>query len=95
MTLFKKGCRNGRVTAPESILVYLKILLDIVGLTPRGMTPMITQNGQPTGQTPLRTPVRDKLNINQPDDMDPSMYENFEQVASNIIIIHGYLKEKM
>ena len=46
------------------------------------MTPMITQNGQPipTGQTPLRTPVRDKLNINQPDDMDPGMYESFEQV---------------
>lgn len=54
-------------------------MTDDGGLTPRGMTPMITQNGQPTGQTPLRTPVRDKLNINQPDDMDPSLYENFEQ----------------
>ena len=43
---------------------------------------MITQNGQPTGQTPLRTPVRDKLNINQPEDMDPAMFENFEQVRS-------------
>ena len=41
---------------------------------------MITQNGQPSGQTPLRTPVRDKLNINQPEDMDPAMFENFEQV---------------
>ena len=42
---------------------------------------MITQNGQPSGQTTLRTPVRDKLNINQSDDLDPSMYENFEQVS--------------
>ena len=51
------------------------------------MTPMITQNGQPvpTGQTPLRTPVRDKLNINQPDDMDPAMYESFEQVRIYIL----------
>ena len=61
----------------------LQSLFCLAGLTPRGMTPMITQNGQPTGQTPLRTPVRDKLNINQPEDMDPAMFENFEQVSFN------------
>lgn len=64
-------------------------MTDEGGLTPRGMTPMITQNGQPTGQTPLRTPVRDKLNINQPDDMDPSMYENFEQADMRIHLKRG------
>lgn len=44
-------------------------------MTPQGMTPM--QNGQ-SGVTPLRTPMRDKLNINQSDDFESG---SFEQVS--------------
>lgn len=39
------------------------------GMTPHGMTPMLTQGGQ-VGLTPGRTPMRDKLNINQSDDFE-------------------------
>ncbi|XP_060551869.1 cell division cycle 5-like protein [Ruditapes philippinarum] len=44
------------------------------GMTPHGLTPMITQNGQ-LGVTPLRTPMRDKLNINQGDDFESGSFE--------------------
>ncbi|KAL5009999.1 hypothetical protein ScPMuIL_012304 [Solemya velum] len=48
------------------------------GLTPRGMTPR--GNMGPPGQTPLQTPVRDKLNINQPDgEYDSQQYDKFFQ----------------
>jgi hypothetical protein len=43
-------------------------------MTPHGMTPMITQNGQ-LGVTPLRTPMRDKLNINQGDDFESGSFK--------------------
>jgi len=51
-------------------------LFTIVGMTPAGMTPL--PNGQ-SGETPLRTPMRDKLNINQMEDFESG---TFEQVNS-------------
>ncbi|XP_052808929.1 cell division cycle 5-like protein isoform X2 [Mya arenaria] len=44
------------------------------GMTPHGMTPLVGQNGQP-GLTPGRTPMRDKLNINQMDDFEGGTFE--------------------
>lgn len=45
------------------------------GMTPRGMTPRMGV----AGQTPLRTPARDKLNINQEEDFDAPINDKFYQ----------------
>ncbi|KAK3089147.1 hypothetical protein FSP39_001265 [Pinctada imbricata] len=45
------------------------------GMTPRGMTPRMGV----AGQTPLRTPMRDKLNINQEDGFEVDMSDKFYQ----------------
>ena len=48
------------------------------GMTPRsGATPRM---GAP-GQTPLRTPIRDKLNINAEDEYEDMEYAQFQQVS--------------
>ena len=47
------------------------------GMTPRGMTPRMGV----AGQTPLRTPVRDKLNINQEDGFEVEMNDKYYQVC--------------
>ena len=47
------------------------------GMTPQGMTPAMSVSGQ-SGITPGRTPMRDKLNINQMDEFEDGA---FEQVA--------------
>lgn len=44
------------------------------GMTPGARTPAIMGSGG-MGQTPLRTPVRDKLNINQADDFDSASFD--------------------
>ena len=50
------------------------------GLTPSsGLTP---RPGQAIGQTPMRTPVRDKLNINAEGEYDDIEYSNAQQVRS-------------
>lgn len=46
------------------------------GLTPREGT---------SGQTPLRTPIRDKLNINAEDDYDDPQYAKYQQVCACIV----------
>ncbi len=46
-------------------------------MTPRGMTPQVTMG---TGQTPIRTPVRDNLSINADDDMEDSAFTKYAQV---------------
>lgn len=47
-----------------------------LGMTPRGMTPRMGV----AGQTPLRTPARDKLNINLEEDFDAPINDKFYQV---------------
>lgn len=44
------------------------------GTTPHGMTPINIPSG-PTGITPMHTPMRDKLNINQADDFEMGAFE--------------------
>lgn len=44
------------------------------GMTPHGMTPMMSQQGS-VGMTPGRTPMRDKLNINQGEDFESGSFE--------------------
>lgn len=52
------------------------LLFADLGMTPRGMTPRMGV----AGQTPLRTPARDKLNINQEEDFDGPINDKFYQV---------------
>ena len=50
-------------------------------MTPRaGATP---QHGIGPGQTPIRTPVRDKLNINAEGDTAEGMYNGSQSVSLN------------
>ena len=59
-------------------------------MTPRGMTPRMGV----AGQTPLRTPARDKLNINQEEDFDAPTSDRLYQVAINcLLLIWLYLEE--
>lgn len=53
-----------------------------LGMTPRGMTPRMGV----AGQTPLRTPARDKLNINQEEDFDAPIKDKFYQVHEALSI---------
>lgn len=56
-------------------------------MTPgRGMTPA---RGGVAGQTPLRTPVRDKLNINAEDDMDMESVSQYQQQEQKSHLKHG------
>ena len=45
-------------------------------MTPHGMTPRMGVSGQ----TPLRTPVRDKLNINPEEEFDMNVNDKYYQV---------------
>lgn len=47
-------------------------------MTPGGMTPKLGKTG--SVQTPLRTPVRDKLSINQEDEINDPDYAKYRQV---------------
>lgn len=51
-------------------------------MTPRGMTPKMVV----AGQTPLTTPMRDKLNINQDEDFDAPGNEKYYQVKKHLWI---------
>lgn len=74
------GAQNENSSIKEATVIYFIAMLNLMtvcaisGMTPHGMTPI--QNGAQPGLTPGRTPMRDKLNINQSDE-----FESFEQVS--------------
>lgn len=77
-------------TAKKYISLFINVTFSLnwlflfadLGMTPRGMTPRMGV----AGQTPLRTPARDKLNINQEEDFDAPINDKFYQVHEALSI---------
>lgn len=74
--------RHGTQQTPNTVLgtpFRTPLNKDASGMTPGSMTPGMQGTVAIPGQTPLRTPVRDKMGINAEDDMDEAAYTKYAQ----------------